>query len=120
MLTMILLILVLAGAFGVFGFSLRLLGRIIGWMVGMAIVISIIRGVFGLIGAMTGVLAHALPVILLVGIGIFIGRRLRDGSGTIDNIRDRLRLDNVRDWVPFNNVQRPEQEILDTNGRVVR
>ena len=119
MLTMILVVLVLTGAFRVYGFTLRLFGRIIGWLIGMAIVFSIIGGMFGLIGALAGAMVHALPVILLVALGILIGRSLSGGSNG-SSVQDRIRMDNGRNWTTFHGVQRPEQEILDANGRVIR
>ncbi|MBR4529869.1 MAG: hypothetical protein IKO80_06300 [Lachnospiraceae bacterium] len=99
MLTMILVILVLAGGFRLMGYSLRIFGAIIGMLIGVMITVAILSSIFGLIGALA---THVLPVAILVGIGIFIGRRLRGDSMMIDRFRDRA------------------QEVIDANGRMVR
>ncbi len=81
MLTMIIVFAVLAWCFRLFGLSLRILGRVFGWMIGAAIVVSIIGGMFALTGAVIGLAFHLLPVALLVGIGVFIGYRLIGTNG---------------------------------------
>ena len=102
MLTIILVILILAFCLRITGSTIRILGKIAFWIVGASVAVLLISGVFGLIGALAELTVHALPVILLVGIGIFIGRRLRGNSYS----------DRIEEY--------PEQEILDENGRVIR
>ena len=125
MLTMIVLIAVAAFYLRLMGFGLRIFGRIIGWLIGMAIVISIIGGVFGVIGLLAGLAAHLLPVAVLVGIGIFIGRRIRGNGGMNGSFQTRARdaIDGCRERAQDvfggyrNNVQ---QDVVDANGRVIR
>ena len=125
MLTMIISIAVVAGIFRLMGAGLHVFGKIIGWLIGMAIVISIIGGLFGVIGLLAGLAAHLLPVAVLVGIGILIGRRIRGNGGMNGSFQTRARdaIDGCRDRAQDvfsgfqNNVQ---QDVVDANGRVIR
>ncbi|MCR5177522.1 MAG: hypothetical protein K6C95_00910 [Lachnospiraceae bacterium] len=123
MLTMIIMIAVAAFVFRVLGFSLRIFGKIIGWLIGMAIMVSIIGGVFGLLGTIIGLAVHILPVAILVGIGILIGRSLRD-SDRADSFRsqvhDTIEGGKTRAQDLYNDFRHETQDILDANGRVIR
>ena len=123
MLTMIIMIAVAAFVFRVLGYSLRIFGKIIGWLIGMAIMVSIIGGIFGLFGAVIGLAVHVLPVAILVGIGILIGRSMRD-SGRADSFRshvhDTIEGGKTRAQDLYNDFRHEAQDILDANGRVIR
>ena len=101
MLTMLIMIALMVGIFRLFGFGLRILGGLIGWIIGAAVVIAVLGGMITLITAVAGLTVYLLPVILLVGAGIFIGRRI-GSSGVVDNLRDNTR------------------EAIDANYRVIR
>ncbi|MCR4762041.1 MAG: hypothetical protein K5696_00780 [Lachnospiraceae bacterium] len=124
MLTMIILFAVAAYIFRVLGFGLRVFGKIIGWLIGMAIVFSIIGGMFGLIGAVAGLAVKVLPVAILVGIGILIGRSLsgRSDAGSDFRYRAQDAIDGARTRAQdlYNGVQTYAQDIVDANGRVIR
>ncbi|MCR5675239.1 MAG: hypothetical protein K6G16_05955 [Lachnospiraceae bacterium] len=81
MLTMIIVFAILTGCFRLLGFSLRILGSVIGWIIGAAIVVSIIGGVFALTGAVIALAFRLLPLVILIGLGIWIGRRMNETSG---------------------------------------
>ncbi len=124
MLTMIVLFAVAAFYFRVLGFGLRVFGRIIGWLIGMAIVIPIIGGMFGLIGALAGLAVKVLPVAILVGIGILIGRSLSGRNVTGRDIRDRAHdaIEGCRNRAQdvYFDVRDRAVDIVDANGRVIR
>ena len=102
MLTIILVVLILAFCIRITGDTFRILGKIACWLVGMTVLALLIGGVFGLIGVLLKLAVYALPVILLVGIGVFIGKRLR-GDSDVERIEHY-----------------PEQDVVDANGRVIR
>ena len=123
MLTMIILIAVAAFYLRVLGFGLRVFGRIIGWLIGMAIMISIIGGMFGLIGAIAGLAVRILPVAVLVGIGILIGRSLNGRGGADrfrDSVHDSIEGGRTRARDLYNGFTDQTQDIIDVNGRVIR
>ena len=124
MLTMIILFAVAAFYFRVLGLGLRIFGRIIGWLIGMAIVFSIIGGMFGLIGALAGLTVKVLPVAVLVGIDILIGRRSRSrGVGRREfqyRAQDAIESCRTRAQDLCNGFQTHEQDIIDVDGRVIR
>ena len=70
MLTMLIMIALMVGIFRLFGFGLRILGGLIGWIIGAAVVIAVLGGMITLITAVAGLTVHLLPVILLVGAGL--------------------------------------------------
>ena len=91
----------------------------------MVIVFSIIGGMFGLIGTLIGLAAKVLPVALLVGLGILIGRSLNGSNGmgrdiryhaqeTIDSCKTRAQ-DLYRDIRNHS-----QEEVLDVDGKVIR
>ncbi len=124
MLTMIILLAVAVFYFRVLGFGLRVFGRIIGWLIGMAIVFSIIGGMFGLLGAVAGITVKILPAAILLGIGILIGRSLSGQSSARRDFRYRAQdaIDRCRTHAQdfCNGFRNYEQDIIDANDRVIR
>jgi hypothetical protein len=90
----------------------------------MAIVFSIIGGMFGLIGALTGLVVKILPVAILIGIGILIGRSLNSRGSTGSDLRHQAQdaIDGFRTRAQdlYHGSRSNEQEIIDANGRVIR
>ena len=90
----------------------------------MIIVFSIIGGMFGLIGTLIGLAANVLPVALLIGIGILIGRSLNDRRGADSNIRNRAQetIDSCRTRAQdiYHDIRNRSQDILDVDGKVIR
>ena len=124
MLTMIILFAVAALFLGVLGFGLRAFAKVIGWLIGMVVVFSVIGGMLGLIGVLARLTVKVLPVVLLIGIGILIGRRWNGRRATGRDFRDRARdaVEGCRNRAQdvYYDVRNHAQDIVDANGRVIR
>ncbi len=113
---------ILTGVFRLMGRDTRMLGRILGWTVCAAVITGIIRGLAALTGYALELTVSAAPAILLVVLGILIGRRIRGRRNVVDDVRDHLRIDDVREHVPFEGFQSSssrEVEVIDRDGRVI-
>ena len=101
--------------------------RVTPWGARLGIITGAVMSQLTVLGpnaTLIGLAAHILPVALLVGLGILIGRSLSGRKGTDSDIRYRAQetIDSCRTRAQdlYRDIRNHSQDVLDVDGKVIR